>query len=152
MPHGSSQLACQPAICRLSMPRSLSRCSKQPGPLPWSAGSCGAHPLSCMMLQQVVFCALQGGSGLKLGAARRVPQPPATQSGLCKRAALCRHLELLQLQARVLRLADVSAAAATATEAMQQHSTANGLQADVEDDSSRCSIAPAAASTRPAGK
>jgi hypothetical protein len=105
-----------------------------------------------MMLQQVVFCALQGGSGLKLGAARRVPPPPATQSGLCKRAALRRHLELLQLQGRVLRLADAPAAAATATEATQQHSAAIGLQADVEDDSSRCGVMTAdAVSTGPIG-
>ena len=98
--------------------------------------------------------ALQGGSGLRLGAAKKVPPPPATQSGLCKRAALRRHLELLRLQEAVLRLADVSALAATATEPMQQldaaaaaaaaakptqqHSIASGLQAGVEAVESRC--------------
>jgi hypothetical protein len=81
--------------------------------------------------------ALQGGSGLKLGAARRVPPLPATQSGLCKRAALRRHLELLQLQRDVLQL-DTAAAAATAAEPTQQHSIASGLQAGIEAVDSRC--------------
>ena len=90
---------------------------------------------------------LQGGSGLRLGAAKRVPPPPATQSGLCKRAALRRHLELLQLQQDVLQC-ETAAAAASATEAAQQHNAASGSRAGVEAADSRCGVASASCMRR----